>query len=86
MPGPRPQAPAGANVDVKVDPNSQRLQLLTPFKPWDGKDVEVSAGAAVAVGVPRAVGLAVPPCLLSRRCLTCLLVVLPASYCAPPLA
>lgn len=26
---------------VKVDPNSQRLQLLTPFKAWDGKDIEV---------------------------------------------
>jgi aconitate hydratase len=34
------QAPAGAKIEVKVDPNSQRLQLLTPFKAWDGKDVE----------------------------------------------
>ncbi|KAL4458005.1 hypothetical protein ABPG75_012870 [Micractinium tetrahymenae] len=34
------QAPAGSAVEVKVDPNSQRLQLLTPFKPWDGKDIE----------------------------------------------
>jgi hypothetical protein len=38
------QAPAGSAVEVKVDPNSQRLQLLTPFKPWDGKDIEVGAG------------------------------------------
>jgi hypothetical protein len=29
------------NFDVVVDPNSKRLQLLEPFKPWDGKDLEV---------------------------------------------
>lgn len=34
------QAPAGSQVNVVVSPESQRLQLLTPFKPWDGKDVE----------------------------------------------
>ena len=38
------QAPAGSKVDVKVDPNSQRLQLLAPFQSWDGKDLEVRAG------------------------------------------
>ena len=27
------QAPAEGGVAVKVDPNSQRLQLLEPFKP-----------------------------------------------------
>ncbi len=34
------QAPAedGSKVKIEVDPNSQRLQLLEPFKPWDGKD------------------------------------------------
>lgn len=34
------QAPAadGANVTVKVSETSERLQLLTPFKPWDGND------------------------------------------------
>ena len=34
-------APAedGSKVDVKVDPVSERLQLLTPFSPWDGKDL-----------------------------------------------
>jgi aconitate hydratase len=26
-----------ASVNVAVDPKSDRLQLLTPFKPWDGK-------------------------------------------------
>jgi aconitate hydratase len=33
-------APAeeGSNVEVIVDKNSERLQLLEPFKPWDGKD------------------------------------------------
>lgn len=36
------QAPAkdGSKVDVKVDPGSDRLQLLEPFKPWEGKDIE----------------------------------------------
>jgi len=34
------QAPAedGSKVEVKVDPESDRLQILTPFEPWDGKD------------------------------------------------
>ena len=26
---------------MKVDPQSSRLQLLEPFKPWNGKDLEV---------------------------------------------
>ncbi len=34
------QAPAkdGSGIDVVVDPESDRLQLLEPFKPWDGND------------------------------------------------
>ena len=34
------QAPAedGSNVEIKVDPKSERLQLLTPFPAWDGED------------------------------------------------
>ena len=34
------QAPAadGSGVEVKVSPTSDRLQLLTPFADWDGKD------------------------------------------------
>ncbi len=34
------QAPAedGSNIEIKVDPKSERLQLLTPFPEWDGKD------------------------------------------------
>jgi len=37
------QAPASGaeNVDVVVDPESSRLQLLEPFKAWDGKDLTV---------------------------------------------
>jgi aconitate hydratase len=27
-------------VNVAVDPKSNRLQLLEPFKKWDGKDIE----------------------------------------------
>ncbi|MBN2615222.1 MAG: aconitate hydratase [Bacteroidales bacterium] len=36
------QAPAedGSTVEVKVAPDSKRLQLLTPFKEWNGKDYE----------------------------------------------
>ncbi|MFC1784524.1 aconitate hydratase [Candidatus Neomarinimicrobiota bacterium] len=28
----------GNKVEIKVNPTSERLQLLTPFKKWDGKD------------------------------------------------
>jgi aconitate hydratase len=34
-----PPAKDGSNVDVIVNPDSERLQLLTPFKPWDGNDL-----------------------------------------------
>ena len=35
------QAPAadGSSVQVKVAPDSKRLQLLDPFKPWDGNNI-----------------------------------------------
>jgi aconitate hydratase len=33
-----PPAKDGSSVQVKVDPKSERLQLLTPFNKWDGKD------------------------------------------------
>ena len=35
------QEPAedGSGVEVAVSPDSQRLQLLTPFAPWDGKNI-----------------------------------------------
>lgn len=29
----------GSNVEVKVAPNSNRLQLLEPFQPWDGENL-----------------------------------------------
>jgi len=29
----------GSNVEVIVSPESDRLQLLTPFAPWDGKNI-----------------------------------------------
>lgn len=28
----------GYKTEVKIDPDSERLQFLEPFKPWDGKD------------------------------------------------
>ena len=34
-----PPAEDGSSVEVKVDPQSERLELLSPFKPWDGKDL-----------------------------------------------
>ncbi len=35
------QAPAedGSSVKVEVNPTSDRLQLLAPFQPWDGKNI-----------------------------------------------
>ena len=35
------QAPAkdGSGIEVKVNPDSKRLQLLAPFDPWDGKNI-----------------------------------------------
>lgn len=29
----------GSNIHIKIDPNSQRLQELKPFAPWNGKDI-----------------------------------------------
>ena len=33
-------APAedGSSIEIKVNPDSERLQLLTPFEPWNGED------------------------------------------------
>jgi len=35
------QAPAedGSGIEVRVSPTSDRLQLLTPFEPWDGENI-----------------------------------------------
>lgn len=38
-PGYQPPAEDGSRVQVKVDPDSKRLQLLEPFKPWEGYDL-----------------------------------------------
>ncbi len=35
-----PPVEDSGEVEVKVAPDSERLQLLTPFEPWDGKDFE----------------------------------------------
>jgi aconitate hydratase A / 2-methylisocitrate dehydratase len=32
--------PAGTEIDITVAEDSERLQLLQPFAPWDGKDIE----------------------------------------------
>jgi aconitate hydratase len=29
----------GSSINVRVDPNSNRIQLLDPFDPWDGKNL-----------------------------------------------
>ena len=29
----------GSGVEITVNPDSERLQLLTPFEPWDGKNI-----------------------------------------------
>jgi aconitate hydratase len=34
-----PPAEDGSAIEVTVDPGSERLQLLSPFPPWDGKDL-----------------------------------------------
>ena len=39
-PGFIPPAEDGSAIEVVVNPTSERLQLLTPFSPWDGQDVK----------------------------------------------
>jgi aconitate hydratase len=38
--GYEPPAEDGSGVTVRVDPDSSRLQLLTPFPVWDGRDLD----------------------------------------------
>ncbi len=38
-PGYQAPAASGAGVQVVVNPESSRLQLLEPFQPWDGKNI-----------------------------------------------
>jgi len=40
----------GRRVSVAIDPHSERLQTLTPFSPWDGKDALGLAVLLKAVG------------------------------------
>lgn len=44
------QKPVGASATVAVSPMSDRLQLLTPFAKWDGKDFENQLVLAKAKG------------------------------------
>lgn len=44
------QKPAGKDAKVAVDPKSDRLQLLTPFTKWDGKDFSDQLVLAKAKG------------------------------------
>ncbi len=44
------QAPKGKSVEVKVSPASERLQLLEPFKAWEGQDLEHLLILCKAVG------------------------------------
>lgn len=36
--GYEPPAEDGSSIEIKVNPNSERLQLLRPFESWDGED------------------------------------------------
>lgn len=36
--GYEPPAEDGSSIEIKINPNSERLQLLKPFEPWDGND------------------------------------------------
>ena len=38
-PGYIPPAKDGSKLQVKIDPDSNRLQALQPFEPWDGKNI-----------------------------------------------
>lgn len=38
-PGYQAPAESGKDIEVVVKPDSQRLQLLSPFSPWEGKDI-----------------------------------------------
>lgn len=48
------QAPPNdrASVEVAVDPNSDRLQILQPFEAWDGKDAMDSKASIVILSFP----------------------------------
>ena len=35
-----PENFSGKEIEINIDPNSKRLQLLKPFKAWDGKNIK----------------------------------------------
>ena len=37
--GYQPPAEDGSGIQIVVAPDSERLQLLTPFAPWDGQNI-----------------------------------------------
>lgn len=37
--GYQPPAEDGSSIEVKVNPDSERLELLTPFDPWNGENI-----------------------------------------------
>ena len=37
--GYKPPAKNGNNIEININPNSERLQLLEPFDSWDGKNI-----------------------------------------------
>ncbi|MEM9932276.1 MAG: aconitate hydratase, partial [Bacteroidota bacterium] len=39
-PGFIPPVEDGSDIEISVNPTSERLQLLTPFSPWDGGDIQ----------------------------------------------
>ncbi|MFN9068248.1 MAG: aconitase family protein, partial [Bdellovibrionales bacterium] len=44
------QAPAGSSAKIEVNPKSDRLQLLAPFKKWNGQDYKDQLVLAKAKG------------------------------------
>lgn len=42
--------PESTDIEIKVDPNSTRIQLLERFEPWDGKDLDGLVVLLKAVG------------------------------------
>ena len=35
-----PEKFSGKEIEIDIDPNSKRIQLLKPFEPWDGKNIK----------------------------------------------
>lgn len=77
------QAPAGGEVEVKVSPSSNRLQILEPFKKWDGKDIEVDPYHVIAVSMSFCLLTIVSALLMDhKRSLTCVGAALLRAQCS----